>query len=241
MATTGNGICSHDDDDDGRRRSTRVFCHQPLKNPVSSTTHPTLVFLPLFLSLISSYLKYFTRKPEERKEKPSRALEQSALYSVMSVPGGAAALRQSLRKSTRIIAIPLSRPLPPRASASTTKSSPTGSLPQPNGSQSGPRALTYYHFQLSSKKKRKDKAEEQGQKSKEGVAPGGEGDKPQSRWSLPEGGVSAWVQNKAAETWAGFGRAEGGWKVRLFPFLYLYLSFTFPLSLYFHSLCSFRS
>ncbi|KAJ2932347.1 hypothetical protein H1R20_g4761, partial [Candolleomyces eurysporus] len=126
----------------------------------------------------------------------------------MSVPGGAAALRQSLRKSTRIIALPLSRPLPPRALAPTNNSLPTGNLPQPNGGQHGPGPLTYYHFQLSSKKKRK-------QKEKEGNNPEVDA-KPKSRWSLPEGGITAWVQAKAAETWAGFGKAEGGWKLYVF-------------------------
>ncbi|RXW14252.1 hypothetical protein EST38_g11602 [Candolleomyces aberdarensis] len=133
----------------------------------------------------------------------------------MSVPGGAAALRHGLRKSTRIIAIPLSRPLPPRALASTNNSLPTGNLLQPNGGQHGPGPLTYYHFQLSSKKKRREKEKEVSQKEKEGNEPEGE-TKPKSRWSLPEGGITAWVQAKAAETWAGFGKAEGGWKLYVF-------------------------
>lgn len=131
----------------------------------------------------------------------------------MSVPGGAqAALRHTLRKSTRIVAIPLSRPipLPPRAAAASTSDStlqPGFNTSNRSGHGNGAGALTYYHFQLSSKKKRKEKQKQQEKKEGEGDAT------PKSRWSLPEGGIVAWAQTKAAETWAGFGKAEGGWKV----------------------------
>jgi hypothetical protein len=40
-----------------------------------------------------------------------------------------------------------------------------------------------------------------------------EADKNRPSW-IPKGGLARWAQNKAAETWASFGKAQGGWKVR---------------------------
>ncbi|KAG6919633.1 hypothetical protein DXG01_003497 [Tephrocybe rancida] len=39
--------------------------------------------------------------------------------------------------------------------------------------------------------------------------------KPQSRW-MPEGGIMKWVTTKAGDTWAGFGKAKGGWKLKVY-------------------------
>ncbi|KAJ3503908.1 hypothetical protein NMY22_g18088 [Coprinellus aureogranulatus] len=95
----------------------------------------------------------------------------------------------NLRSRTRIIAIPLSRPRIPV----TTKSGP-------------PIGLTYYQFQLASRetKRRLQEAEE-------------EADKSRLSW-IPKGGLVKWAQNKAADTWASFGKAEGGWKLKTFQF-----------------------
>ncbi|KAG6899795.1 hypothetical protein C0993_006919, partial [Termitomyces sp. T159_Od127] len=36
-----------------------------------------------------------------------------------------------------------------------------------------------------------------------------------SRW-IPEGGYVKWITTKAADTWAGFGKAKGGWKLKVY-------------------------
>lgn len=92
----------------------------------------------------------------------------------------------NLRSRTRIIALPLSRPRLP--------------LPATNGAP--PTGLTYYQFQLASKEAKR--------KLQEAEA---EADKTRPSW-IPKGGLAKYVQNKAADTWASFGKAEGGWKVR---------------------------
>ncbi len=71
--------------------------------------------------------------------------------------------------------------------------------------QSGLNRLTYYHFQISSHKLNKDSESKSG--------------KVKSIFGWPEEGVANWVKKKAAETWAGFGKAQGGWKVCADPFL----------------------
>ena len=93
----------------------------------------------------------------------------------------------SLRPRTRIIAVPLSRPR---------------RLPATPGANGAPPGLTYYQFQLASRetKRKLKEAEEQADKSR-------------PSW-IPKGGLAKWAQNKAEETWASFGKAEGGWKVR---------------------------
>ncbi|KAF8991259.1 hypothetical protein BDZ89DRAFT_1151584 [Hymenopellis radicata] len=36
---------------------------------------------------------------------------------------------------------------------------------------------------------------------------------------LPEGGLMKWAQNKAADTWAGFGKSkDGSWQLKLFQY-----------------------
>ncbi|KAG6840377.1 hypothetical protein C0991_007114 [Blastosporella zonata] len=70
---------------------------------------------------------------------------------------------------------------------------------RPNGAAS--RILTYYQFQIGSPQK--------------STSPGDlENGKPRSRW-IPEGGVVKWVTTKAADTWAGFGKAKG-WKLKVY-------------------------
>lgn len=86
----------------------------------------------------------------------------------------------------RIISVPLTRP-----------------KPAARGTTDPRRVLTYYQFQVSSlQPPLSNQALSKGEK------------KPQSRW-LPEEGVVKYLQAKAAETWAEFGKAkEGSWQVR---------------------------
>ncbi|RDB19027.1 hypothetical protein Hypma_014296 [Hypsizygus marmoreus] len=93
---------------------------------------------------------------------------------------------KALRKM-RIIAIPLTRPI----------------LAQPHVQKNAhPRILTYYQFQISSP-------------LTPSPSSAGEEKTPKSRW-IPEGGVMKWMSTKAADTWAGFGKAEGGWKLKVY-------------------------
>ncbi|RDB18948.1 Uncharacterized protein C23H3.12c [Hypsizygus marmoreus] len=89
-------------------------------------------------------------------------------------------------RKMRIIAIPLTRPI--LAQAHVQKKN--------NAHPSG--ILTYYQFQISSPR-----------------TPEEEKTTPGSRW-VPEGGVVKWMSTKAADTWAGFGKAEGGWKLKMY-------------------------
>ncbi|GLB38163.1 hypothetical protein LshimejAT787_0500280 [Lyophyllum shimeji] len=59
-------------------------------------------------------------------------------------------------------------------------------------------ALTYYQFQLSPPPVETPESRT-----------------PRSRWK-PEGGIAKWVTTKAADVWAGFGKAPGGWKLKVF-------------------------
>jgi hypothetical protein len=86
----------------------------------------------------------------------------------------------------RIIAIPLTRPRFP---------------PKPPSLKGRDIRLTYYQFQITSPPKPSKPADASDNGSW------------LSRWT-PEGGVGKWVSTKAADTWAGFGKADGGWKVR---------------------------
>ncbi|KAH9480812.1 hypothetical protein JR316_0007413 [Psilocybe cubensis] len=94
-------------------------------------------------------------------------------------------------KKIRIVALPLTRP------SGTMLSS--GQLGR----------LTYYQFQISAKQKQAS-ASEKGQ-----VAVDGEAEVEKKGW-LPEEGVTNWVSKKAADIWAGFGKAKGGWKLKTF-------------------------
>lgn len=89
----------------------------------------------------------------------------------------------------RIIAIPLTRP-------------------RANVARAGLNRLTYYQFQISGKGKQKSTSEKGDMDDKNSQ---------QKKGLLPEEGVMNWVTNKAADIWAGFGKAKGGWKVCLFP------------------------
>jgi hypothetical protein len=93
----------------------------------------------------------------------------------------------------RIISIPLTRP-------------PLLRHPSSNGRAN--RILTYYQFQITIRK---------GDKSTEDSTSSEVKGSWLSRWR-PEGGIAKWVTAKAAETWASFGKANGGWKVRISPF-----------------------
>ena len=90
-------------------------------------------------------------------------------------------------KNLRIIAVPLTRPK---------------RIPSPT--QSNLKRLTYYRFQISSHKLNKAPSP----KDSEGKTGNGK-----SLFGWPKEGVTNWVTKKAAETWAGFGKAQGGWKV----------------------------
>ncbi|KAG6812107.1 hypothetical protein H0H92_004336 [Tricholoma furcatifolium] len=63
------------------------------------------------------------------------------------------------------------------------------------------RILTYYQFQISPPQKQGSETPVNGEA--------------RSRW-MPEGGLAKWITTKAAETWAGFGKAKGGWKLKVY-------------------------
>ncbi|KAG6844060.1 hypothetical protein H0H87_010058 [Tephrocybe sp. NHM501043] len=64
------------------------------------------------------------------------------------------------------------------------------------------RMLTYYQFQIGSPQKSAATQEL-------------ENGTPRSKW-IPEGGIMKWVTTKAGDTWAGFGKAKGGWKLKVY-------------------------
>ncbi|KAF8157853.1 mitochondrial K+-H+ exchange-related-domain-containing protein [Crassisporium funariophilum] len=99
-----------------------------------------------------------------------------------------------LRKM-RIIAIPLTRPVARAVLPSDAKRS----------------RLTYYQFKIAAPRiKPPPPTAESG---------GVEIDaKTEKKGWLPEEGVANWVTNKASHTWAGFGKAEGGWKLKTYQF-----------------------
>lgn len=116
---------------------------------------------------------------------------------------------RTLRK-LRIIAVPLTRPK-------------AHSIRAPTEAK---KMLTYYQFQMSSPKL----------SSKEGE--GKVEEKPKSGW-LPNEGVAQFLQNKAAETWNGFGKKkEGSWQVRFLSLSWLLFAFlsSFP-SFWLHHMC----
>ncbi|KAG6820620.1 hypothetical protein H0H93_014223 [Arthromyces matolae] len=65
-----------------------------------------------------------------------------------------------------------------------------------------PAALTYYQFQI-------------GDSHHPTTRNSLENGNTRSRWR-PEGGYLRWITTKAADTWAGFGKAKGGWKLKVF-------------------------
>jgi len=98
----------------------------------------------------------------------------------------------------RIIAVPLTRPNPRVVPTNGTKLS----------------RLTYYQFQISPKKKLPLPASSSANASDGNIGEGPTSEEKKG-W-LPEQGVMNWATKKAADIWSGFGKAEGGWKVRLF-------------------------
>lgn len=104
-------------------------------------------------------------------------------------------------RSIRIIAIPLTRPtLPISKSAGANPPPPTSNG---NGNPTRSPVLTYYHFQINSPHPPEQEAFKVGRIKALLTS-----------WQ-PEGGVVKWATEKAADTWAGFGKApEGSWKVR---------------------------
>ncbi|TRM64137.1 mitochondrial K+-H+ exchange-related-domain-containing protein [Schizophyllum amplum] len=93
----------------------------------------------------------------------------------------------------RIVAIPLTRP----AGDATLKTAAPRTM------------LTYYHFQISKppKSSGKKKADLQGKTERP------------HWWSQPEEGWKSWVTDKAANTWAGFGKArEGSWQLKTYEY-----------------------
>ncbi|TFK33022.1 mitochondrial K+-H+ exchange-related-domain-containing protein [Crucibulum laeve] len=95
---------------------------------------------------------------------------------------------KALRKM-RIISIPLTRPKPNL---------------NPTIAQNANR-LTYYQFQISRPPPTRRTDEEKP------IAEGGE----KKGW-WPEQGVVNWATEKAANTWTGFGKAKGGWKLKVY-------------------------
>jgi hypothetical protein len=99
-------------------------------------------------------------------------------------------------RSMRIIALPLTRPIP-RRKASPPQSQPVSPSTVEADSIPSPKALTYYHVQLSPSPTAKIDLS---------TIP--------SLWQY-DGSVVKWMSEKAAAVWAGFGKApEGSWKVR---------------------------
>jgi len=90
-------------------------------------------------------------------------------------------------RKMRIIAIPLTRPKPASTQHATAS-----------------KVLTYYQFQLRSPHPPPPSSD---------VKAGGSS--LASRW-LPEEGVANWVTGKANNIWGGFGKAKGGWKLKLY-------------------------
>lgn len=113
----------------------------------------------------------------------------------MATSIGATTLAGLRRHQARIIAIPLSRPQIPTAITS---------------SRGGPAALTYYQFQLASRIP-SPSVQKPSKEAEDGAA------SRKKSW-IPEEGVATWAQNKAAETWASFGRAKGGWQLKTYQF-----------------------
>jgi hypothetical protein len=89
-------------------------------------------------------------------------------------------------RNMRIIAVPLTRPNARIVPANGTKLN----------------RLTYYQFQISAKQKPQSTASDK----KPGVGPSEE---------IENKSWLNWATGKAADVWSGFGKAEGGWRVRL--------------------------
>ncbi|PPQ64852.1 hypothetical protein CVT24_008216 [Panaeolus cyanescens] len=110
----------------------------------------------------------------------------------------------SALRGMRIISIPLTKPT---GSGFGHHHSPATALK--------PTRLTYYQFQTPPKKAKErvstDDAHEKG--VDKAVDASGKG-KGRSWW--PEHGIGPWMTKKAADTWAGFGKAKGGWKLKLY-------------------------
>jgi len=104
-----------------------------------------------------------------------------------------------LRKM-RIIAVPLTRPN-------------TRVIRATNGTKLN--RLTYYQFQISAKQKLLSTATSDKKKPGESAS-----EEVEKKGWLPEQGIVNWATGKAAEIWAGFGKAEGGWKVCFYSFSY---------------------
>jgi hypothetical protein len=65
--------------------------------------------------------------------------------------------------------------------------------------------LTYYQFQLNVKAKQRSSPA---------------GSKEKARWfGWPQEGLVQWASSRSSDTWAGFGKAPGGWKVCVCVFL----------------------
>ncbi|EDR13552.1 uncharacterized protein LACBIDRAFT_308599 [Laccaria bicolor S238N-H82] len=68
----------------------------------------------------------------------------------------------------------------------------------PSTDKNAKRILTYYQFQISASK------------------PASTGMSTSSSGWLPEEGIANWITKKAGNTWAGFGKAKGGWKLKTY-------------------------
>lgn len=112
-------------------------------------------------------------------------------------------MANAIRKM-RIIAVPLTRP------------NARVAVPA-NGTKLN--RLTYYQFQISAKQKKLLSATSDGK-------PGAVGSEEE-----PKRGIMNWVTGKAADIWAGFGKAEGGWRVRFYFILFENSSYAYRKTL----------
>ncbi|KAJ3514356.1 hypothetical protein NLJ89_g2430 [Agrocybe chaxingu] len=108
----------------------------------------------------------------------------------------------------RIIAVPLTRPRRTNFPVSSSTSLGSSSSSQSSTNNAKPSRLTYYQFQITAKKKKV--------KANEGDAQNPE--KKEKKGWLPEEGLVNFATQKAANIWAGFGKAEGGWRLKTFQF-----------------------
>lgn len=94
-----------------------------------------------------------------------------------------------------IIAIPLTRPYPSRKPI--TKSS----------------RLIYHQFQITVPRLNKPPLTTRLANADHQESETASNDTKKKGW-LPEEDITTWLTNKAADTWAGFGKEKSGWKVR---------------------------
>ncbi|KAF9523426.1 mitochondrial K+-H+ exchange-related-domain-containing protein [Crepidotus variabilis] len=126
----------------------------------------------------------------------------------------------------RIVAIPLTRPRAlARSFPSASGFGAGGSTTSTEADPSKPNGLTYYQFQISNKRERKSGSSSASSTSSSTSTPSSSSSNTPSSASwltklkslkYPEEGIVQFASVKASQTWAGFGRAEGGWKLKTY-------------------------